>query len=265
MTGPGHVPRIASLVSGNTPGKDTHQSGGGLPAAESEEDPILLGMMAGPWRPAFENWIEMAKRHGHRYRIIGREIRDFVPFITKLQCLLACLRSLPCSQIVFYLDASDGFVCSDPQNVLKRYRFYETPVVLGAERGPYPTHAFAVPDPAWRWANSGAFVAEAGVMADALQSGYGLEDWERFGHVSDQHAVNLHFHLPEHRDKATVDFRRLLVANIGTLPGLQDQLGHMLTHLPVAEHWRLVSSLHFFGGNRSGYNAFASSYGLRTI
>ena len=110
---------------------DARRREGGPSAAGDDREPILLGVMAGPWRPAFDNWVEMAERYGHRYRIIGREIGEYVPHLTKWRCLLDCLRSLPRGQLVFHLDAADAFVCSDPRSVLQRYRFYGKPVLRG--------------------------------------------------------------------------------------------------------------------------------------
>jgi len=225
----------------------------------------LLGVMVGPWTRAFENWAVMARRYGWRHRILGRATTRYVPHLTKVQCLLEHCSGLPRSELVCYLDGTDGFVCDAPQRVLAAYRAYGRSLVFGAERGPYPEHEFPVPDPVWRWANAGAFVGEAGVVADGLSEGHALGDWENHGFVCDQHAFNLFFHHPKGQGLATVDHRREIVANVAGGP---DTVGDYARHRQKVTRGRpegCSSILHFFGGNRAGYNRFARLYGLLEI
>ncbi len=227
-----------------------------------DEPLLLVGLMAGPWRPAFDNWVEMAERHGYRYEIVGRDVETYVPHLAKLRLLVDHLSELAPDQLVFYLDASDGFVCDSPARTLARYRSYTTPLVIGAEDLRHELHGFEVPDPAWRWSNSGAFVGAAGIIVDALREGYELVDWEDYGHVCDQHAINVYLSRSEHSHLATVDHRRTIVQNIRT----------SVPHEELTQHRAMVerglrsactSAVHFFGANDRGYDSFAELYGLR--
>ena len=225
----------------------------------------LLGVMVGPWTRAFENWVVMARRCAWRHHILGREISRYVPHLTKVQLLLEHCAGLPRDELVCYLDATDGFVCDSLERVLAAYRSYGRPLVFGAEHGPYPEHDYNVPDPVWRWANAGAFVGAAGVIADGLRNGYALGDWETYGFVSDQHALNLFFHCPENRGLATVDHRRQIVTNVAAGPFDTGDFARHRQKVACGRREGCSSILHFFGGNRVGYNRFARLYGLLEI
>src|SRR5205823_1167494 len=147
--------------------------------------------------------------------------------------------------LVFYLDAGDGFVCDDPEATLARYRSYGAPVVFGAEcRNLDPEDP---PEKQWRFGNAGGFVGEAGIVANALREGFELQDWEQFGHISDQHAMLLYFRQREHRAQHAIDHRRLIVRNIPTgqrLPELEEHRSTLLSRSAPP-----TSSLHFYGLN----------------
>ena len=64
---------------------------------------------------------------------------------------------------------------------------------------------------------------------------------------------------------ATVDHRREIVANVGSGP---DDVGDFARHRRKVSRGSpegCASILHFFGGNRSGYNRFGRLYGLLEI
>jgi hypothetical protein len=111
--------------------------------------------------------------------------------------------------------------------------------------------------------NSGGYVGEAGVIADALQEGYELADWQQFGHVSDQHAMRLYLRQDGHRHAAVIDDRRVIVQNI---PAAERSSAYV-QHLALRERGEIprTSSVHFYGSNGYGYNAFARLYGLRPV
>jgi hypothetical protein len=222
---------------------------------------LLIGLTAGPWQSAFDNWVEMAERYGYRYELVGRGFEPYVPHFTKWQLLLDYFDDLPRRRLVFYVDASDGFVCDDAAQTLLRYRSYKAPLVLGAEDDPHRSHSFDVPARRWRWANAGSYVGEAGVVADALRGGYGLVDWEKLGRVCDQAAMIRYLLLPENRHVATVDYRRTIVENIMASPHREELAQHRVMLEHGAAHM-CTSSVHFFGGNGRGYNSFAELYEL---
>jgi len=222
---------------------------------------LLVGLAVGPTRAAFDNWIEMAERYGYRYELLRRADEPYVAHYTKWRLLVEYFEALPRDQLVFHVDVSDAFVCDDAAQTLARYRSYRRRLVMGAEdcgrQG-----SFDVPDRRWCHANAGVYVGEAGVVADALREGYALINWDDRDHVSDQPAMIRYLRLPEHRQFATVDHRRTIASNIKASPHAEELAAHraMLEH--GADHVS-TSSVHFYGGNGSGYNAFAELYGLR--
>ncbi|MGA8262239.1 MAG: hypothetical protein WB783_18695 [Arenicellales bacterium] len=153
--------------------------------------------------------------------------------------------------------------------MIERYEGYGRSVVLGAERGPYPTHAYDVPEDfnseLWRWGNAGMVIGPGGDRRNALEGGYALEDWTRFGHVSDQHALGLYFCRYRNRRKATVDYRRALVANCHAGTDDPSLYEIHLDRLHEGYTGTLPASMHFFvDGNEHAYDSFASLYGLRS-
>jgi glycosyltransferase involved in cell wall biosynthesis len=228
------------------------------------EEPLLVGLTVGPWQPAFDNWVEMADRHGYAYELVGVEVAEpYIPHATKWKVLADFLADLPRDRLIFYLDAADAFVCDAPSHTLARYRAYSVPLLVGAEprrRG----KGYDVPDPTWRFGNTGAFIGEAGIAADALRKGYELQDWDEFGHVSDQRAMNLYLQRPGNEHLATIDYRRTIVMNIAASESAEvfEQHRELLDHeVPRPP----TSSVHFYGGNGPGYNLFARLYGLTPV
>jgi glycosyltransferase involved in cell wall biosynthesis len=221
----------------------------------------LIGVTAGPRTAAFENWMEMARRYGYGITILGRDVEEYVPHLTRVELLTEHLASLPPRQVVFYLDAGDAFVCDGPEHILAAYRSYGTPLVFGAENAFHPTHGWDVPGD-WRWANTGMVIGEAGVYLEALRKGMGLADWEEFGHVSDQHALVTWAHLPENRELTTVDHRRVIVKNINAQENDTAEFVRHLRHLATGEG-DLSAALHFPGGNMKVYDKFAGLYRLK--
>lgn len=234
-------------------------------ARRSDDDLLLVGLVVGPWRTAYDNWVEMAERYGYRYEIVGGEVAEpYVPHATKWRVLLDYFADQPRDRVAFYLDVADGFVCDRPSIALERYRSYGTPLVFGAEANSTRKNRLDVPDPTWRYGNSGGFVGEAGVVADALRGGYGLADRERFGKVSDQHAMIEYLALPEHRHLATLDHRRVLVQNLARAPHYEEYDAHR-TALNTRSKRSSTSSVHCYGDNGPGYNTFAALYGLKRV
>jgi len=236
--------------------------------AHEQKKLLLTGLMAGPRWPSYDNWFEMADRYGFETNILGRDEAKFVPFYTKWKCILDYVRSLPEDEIVFYLDPLDAFVCDSPENILAKYRSYDTPLVIGAEDGPYPTHDFDVPDPFWRWGNTGMMIGRAGTIREAYEGGYELEDWEAFGHVSDQHALIKYVLLPENVGMCTVDYRRTIVSNnwVGAKnANLEDQYERHRHRLQAGHDSdpECASAMHFYARHISGYDWFADLYGLK--
>lgn len=223
---------------------------------------LLVGLTAGVWRSAFDNWVEMAERHQYSYELVSQEASEpYVPHATKWRLLRDYFESLPRARLVFYLDAADAFVCDAPAAVLARYRSYGYPLVFGAEHRSTADPSGETAEERWRFGNAGGYVGEAGVIADALRYGFELEDWESYGLVSDQRAMVLYLDLPENRHRATLDHRRMLVQNIAAAARYEEYDEHRVVlnrrpHLPV------TSSLHFYGDNGRGYNLFARLYGL---
>ena len=171
-------------------------------------------MTVGPWRPAFDNWVEMAERYQYRYELVGLEVAEpYVAHATKWRLLSEYFADLPRDRLVFHLDAADAFVCDVPAEAVTRYREYGTPLVLGAEQG---RHANATTSPTRRGAGRtpGDTSARPGSSPTLLREGYELEDWESHGRVSDQHAMNLYLRLPGNEHLATVDHRRTIVRNV---------------------------------------------------
>ena len=224
------------------------------PGTRSRDDDLLLvGVTAGAWRSAFDNWVEMADRYGYRYELVGRDwTGPYVPHATKWQLLRDYFASQPRTRLVFYLDAADAFVCDGPAATLARFRSYGCPLVVGAEHSA---------EQGWRNGNTGAYVGEAGVIADALRDGIALEDWERYGHVCDQHAMLLYFNLPENRHQVARDHRRVMVQNVAASERYEEFDQHRLI-LNARPTLPSTSSVHFYGDNGRGYNAFARLYGL---
>lgn len=226
----------------------------------------LVGLGVGPWRPAFDNWVEMAERHEHRFEFLGRQIAEpYVPHETKRRILVDYLAELPPSQLVFYLDSTDGWVCEGPATVLERYSSYDRRLVMSAEPG--RRRQFDVSDPIWHCGCAGAFIGEAGVIVEALRLGYDLIDWEAFGRVSDQRAMLAYVHQPARRHVATVDHRRVLTQNIARVPDdeeYEEYEGHRVA-LESASNPSPTASVHFYGDNGPGYNRFADLYGLAKV
>lgn len=227
------------------------------------DDLLLVGLTAGPWRPTFDNWIEMAERFDYQYELVGLDVAEpYVPHATKWRVLLDYFEDLPRDRVVFYLDAADGFVTADGTVTRARYESYGTPIVFGAESVSGGGRGFDVPDPEWRRGNAGGYVGLAGVVADVLREGYELNDWEKWGLVSDQRAMLTVVRRDAARSLATVDHRRCIVQNIAASKSYPELDEHRLSldgHAAV----RSASSVHFFGDNGRGYNEFARLYGLQ--
>lgn len=233
------------------------------PTRARDDDLLLVGLAVGPWRPAYDNWIEMAERYGWRYEILGRDIAEpYIPHATKWRVLRDYFADQPRERACFYLDAADGFVCDAPGAALARYRSYGTPLVFGAEASSTRENLLRIPDPTWCYGNAGGFVGTAGVSADALSKGYELENWEQFGRVSDQHAMLKYLALPQNRDLATVDHRRVLVQNIARAERYDEYEAHR-TALTARTRRFPTSGVHCYGDNGPGYNTFAELYGLK--
>ncbi len=242
-------------------GQPTARSG---PGSAATDELLLVGLTAGPWQPAFDNWIEMAERHHYRYELVGRGFEPYVPGYSKWRLLLDYFEDLPRDRLVFYLDSADGFVCDQPAPTLARYRSYGVPLVLSAEDIQHPTHNFEVPDRSWRWACAGGYVGEAGIVADALRRGYEIVDWGAYGRVSDQGAMIHYLRLPENQHLATIDYRRTIVENIKGSKQ-KDELTRHRRMVKYGLPGACTSSVHFYGGNGRGYNAFAELYGLAPL
>ena len=251
------VPELETAVETTTRRRGT--------ARKRADDLLLVGLAVGPWQPAYDNWVEMAERYGYRYEILGREIAEpYIPHATKWRVLLDYFADQPRDRVAFYLDAADGFVCDTPAITLRRYRSYAKPLVFGAEASSSLEERFDVPDPTWRYGNSGGYIGEAGVIADALREGYELVDWDLVGRVRDQWAMLEYVTLPQHRHLATVDHRRVLVQNIARAPHYQEREGHRST-VDGRSNRPPTSSVHFYGDNGPGYNTFAELYGMAPV
>ena len=96
----------------------------------------LVGITAGVWRPAFDNWVEMAERFGYSYELIGRDLAEpYLRHATRWRLMADYLAEQEPDHIIFFLDATDAFVCDEPRSLLARYREYERPVVIGGGSG----------------------------------------------------------------------------------------------------------------------------------
>jgi hypothetical protein len=257
------VPELAAAVSTAPPSRPqrARDVAPTLRRRSRADDLLLVGVTVGPWRAAFDNWIEMAERNGFRYELLGREIAEpYIAGATKLRCLRDFFADQPRSRLVFHLDASDGFVCDEPTSTLGRYESYGLPLVMSAEQGPRAL-PFDVPDPTWRWACAGAYVGEAGVVADALREGYEMVNWAKYGEVSDQWAMIRYLHRHGNEHLGTVDYRRTIIKNIEASTNHAEFEAHR-EWLDGHHTGSLTSAVHFFGNNGRGYNSFAHLYGL---
>lgn len=235
------------------------------PTRRRDEDLLLVGVVVGPWLSQYDNWVEMAERNGYRFELLGREIAEpFIPNATKWRVLLDFFADQPRERLVFHLDAADAFVTDRAAMTLSRYHSYQRPVVLGAVASSPRSTDRDDPAATWRRANSGCYVGEAGILADVLRGGYDLVDWEETGNVSDQRAMNAYLALPGNRDLATVDHRRLLVQNIRRAPRYDEYDQHR-SILLLGARGSCTSSVHFYGDNGHGYNAFAELYDLAKV
>ena len=253
------VPELAEVVGDLAPAPVAEPARDRLRAPTRAGGVRLVGLCVGRWRSQFDNWLEMAQRYGYEHELIGEELAEpYLAHATKWRLTLDYFSSLPRDRVVFYLDSTDGFVCDTPDAALERYRSYGAPLVLSAQ---YLDTAPA-DDPEQRWSigNAGAYIGEAGVIADALRDGFDRADWGEFGRVSDQHAMLLHFQDRANRHLLAIDFRRSITQNIAASPLAEEYEEHRTARERSASP--STSSVHFFGDNGHDYNAFARLYGL---
>jgi hypothetical protein len=258
------APELANAAGDSTPVQErkTVRSQPSRRARARSDELLLVGLNVGGWRPAFDNWIEMAQHHGYEWELIGGDVAEpFIAFATKWRLMLDFLSDQPRDRLVFFLDSTDAFVCDDVDSALARYRSYGTPVVLGAEHSGRP----ASEDPEKRRSsgNSGAIVGEAGVVVDALRVGFEIPDWHEFEEVNDQHALLLYFQHEQHQGKLAIDHRRVVVQNIAASDHADEYEEHRARLQQCAR--ASTSSVHFFGENGRDYNAFARLYGLMPV
>jgi hypothetical protein len=114
---------------------------------------LLVGMAVGVWRPAFDNWIEMANRHGYAYELVGRELAEpYREHATRSLLMLRFLGELPPNRLVCFVDMMDAFVCEDVEALLERYGECGRSVVIGA--------------------HAGLYMGEAGALGEAARGGF---------------------------------------------------------------------------------------------
>ena len=186
-----------------------------LPRRSDAQELLLVGLTAGPWRTVFDNWAEMAERFGYRYELVGRDLAEpYVAHATKWRLPLDYFADLPRTQLVFHLDAADGFVCDVPAASLGAISR------SGCRSSSAPSNATRS-SRAWRLRRehgASGTQARSSVKQAWPPTRCATGTTSKTGSSSDGSAISarmtLHLRLPENRHKATLDHRRIIVQNI---------------------------------------------------
>lgn len=218
---------------------------------------VLIGMRAGPKRPAFSNWIKMAKHFRYDYALLGKH-QPYVPHYSKAKAPYDFIKKLPAQTLVCILDSTDGFICAGPDTLRRNFLSYNKSIVFGAEKGPYPENSWKNNEP-WSWCNAGFIMGYAGALTQTYHDILTLSPknniiWDRYGHFCDQHAFNLYFLNEQTQNEATIDDQRKLVWNWD--PSNDDVMD-------IAKG--ATCAVHFFGNRFAYYDIVGQTFKLKPL